>query len=335
MSHAQTVLAIAAGAAAIAFGVRAFEVVRSGRARDRLADMRVLRQFVSIPPVGGAWLRACLVALGVGSLTAAAVGTGDPEPAREEREDDTETVLVLDASNSMLARDLEPSRLEVQRDLARVLASRLPGRLAVVYFAGRGYVLSPLTTDLNAVRMFVDAVRPANVGLGGSSLAAGLTQALDLLAGGADDARKSVVLLSDGEETVERPTAEALERARDAGVVVHAIGVGTVEGGAIPLGRDAAVDPATTFERRRGESFLRGPDGEVVISSLESGTLRTIAAETGGLYLPAEPRSVARLIESVSDEGPADPATEDTTVGWLLLFGFGLLWGEAFLFRRG
>ena len=336
MTADQQVLAIALGAAVLTFALRAIGVRRSKRERDRLADVAVLRQFVRIPAARGGWVRAILTAAGVGLVAAVAAGAGSRAPEPEETVDEgTETVLVLDASNSMLAEDVEPSRLQVQRELARQLTVRLPGRIAVVYFAGRGYVLSPLTTDLSAVRMFVEAVRPASVGRGGSSLAAGLTQALDLLAGGDDEARKTIVLFSDGEETVEQSTSEALERARSAGVEVHVIGIGTLEGGPIPLSRDASVDPATTFERRRGESFLRGPDGEVVVTQLEAGTLEAIADATGGIYLPAAGESIARVVERVSETAAPSQDTGQGLIGIFLLLGFGLLWGEAFLFARG
>ena len=79
---------------------------------------------------------------------------------------------------------MEPSRLERQRQWAAELSIRLPGRLGVVYFAGRGYVLSPLTDDRDAVLMFVQALDPGLVGQGGTSLAEGLRQGLDVLAGG-------------------------------------------------------------------------------------------------------------------------------------------------------
>jgi Ca-activated chloride channel family protein len=336
MTADQQVLAIAFVAAALTFALRALSVRRAKRERDRLADVAILRQFVRIPSARWAWVRACLTAAGVGLLAGVAAGAGGKAPEPEEPDEEgAETVLVLDASNSMLAEDVEPSRLQVQRELARQLAVRLPGNIAVVYFAGRGYVLSPLTSDLSAVRMFVDAVRPASVGRGGSSLAAGLTQALDLLAGGVDEARKTIVLFSDGEETVEQSTGEAIERARDAGIEVHVIGIGTLEGGPIPLSRDASVDPATSFERRRGESFLRGPDGEVVVTQLEAATLESIAAATGGVYLPADGESIARVVERVSETAAPGEETGQGLIGIMLLLGFGLLWGEAFLFMRG
>jgi Ca-activated chloride channel family protein len=205
----------------------------------------------------------------------------------------------------------------------------------VVYFAGRAYVLSPLTTDLNAVRMFVEGVRPAAVGLGGSSLSSGLTQALDLLAGGEDDVRQAIVLFSDGEETVEQPLGDALTRARDAGVVIHAVGLGTAEGAPIPLTRDASLDPATALRRRRGTAYLEGPDGQVVITRLEAGTLRELAGSTGGRYVEGADGLSALERQLAEGSDAPIPASGDGALGFLLVLAFASLWGEGFLFPRG
>ena len=185
----------------------------------------------------------------------------------------------------MLAGDVDPSRLEVQRQLAAHLATRTEGRMGVVYFAGRAYVLSPLTTDMSAIEMLAEGVRPAAVGLGGSSLASGLTQAIDLLAGGEDGARKSIVVFSDGEETAGAPLGEAIGRARDAGIVIHAVGIGSELGGQIPLTREASLDPTMAARRRGGASVLQGPDGSPVITRLNAASLRQMSLGTGGRYV--------------------------------------------------
>ncbi|MGH7542031.1 MAG: vWA domain-containing protein, partial [Gemmatimonadota bacterium] len=303
------------------------------RERGRLADEGLLAQFVRLPGPGARWVRLGLLAAGAGALVlATAYGSLDTRRADPEG---AETVLVLDASNSMLVEDVEPSRLERERALAAELAGRIPGRVGVVYFAGRAYVLSPLTTDRNAVRMFVEGVRPAAVGRGGSSPAAGLIQAIDLLARGDERARKAIVLFSDGEATVEQPVEDALERARDAGVRVHVVGLGTAEGGPIPLTRDASLDPATALRRSGGPSLLEGPDGTVVVSRLEEGTLRRISRATNGRYVEGDADGLRRVASELGEADAALPASGSPVASALLLLAFVSLWGEAFLIPRG
>lgn len=335
-------LAMAAAAALLAVALRGVAIRRAARDRRRLGDPSLLARLGPLPGPGRRWLRAALLAIGSGGVAAAVATSGSAEVERAPT--GRETVLVLDASNSMLARDVEPRRLDRQRELARRLASRLPGEVGVVYFAGRGYVLTPLTTDRNAVVSFVEAVQPASVGRGGSDLAAGLEQALDLLAGGREGVAKAVVLFSDGEETAGRPLTAAVARAEAAGIPIHAVGIGTARGAPIPLTRDAAIDVAAAVRRpegaeagsRRGTEYLHGPDGEVVITRLEPEVLRDAASATGAVYVEGTAAGVDAVMARLSDGQPPEPETPAGGGLPLLLVGaFLLLWVEGFALRRG
>lgn len=337
MSGASVWLGVGVGTVALL--LRGWALRRGRRDRQDLIDDPLLRALVRMPRPGQGPLRAVLFAVGVGLLGAAAAGavTGRGTPRVVG---DTQTVLMLDASNSMLAEDVEPSRLERQRELARTLARRLGGSVGVVYFAGAGYVLSPLTTDRGAVLSYVEAVRPASVGRGGSSLAPGLSQALDVLAGGDAGASRSVVLFSDGEETRDEPLDDVIARAVAAGVRVHTVGLGTSEGGTIPLGHDAAVSDSARESAlvgagdTRAREYLRGPDGEVVVTRLEEESLRAIADTTGGVYVPGSPEGLAALLEILVVGDPPSGGSLPGGAGmFLLLSAFGLLWAEGFLFR--
>lgn len=330
------ILGIGIAVGALAFALRAVAVWRSRRDRERLAESSLLGWLVPPPPAGWPWLRAGLLAFGTGAVAAAAAGAAAGKPA-EEIPGGPETVLVLDASNSMLAEDVEPNRLRRQRAVALSLLGRLGGQVGIVYFAGGGYILSPLTTDLDAVLMFVEAVRPASVGRGGSALAAGLEEALDVLAGGEESAHRSIVLFSDGEETVGQPVEEAVRRATRDAVRVFAVGVGTRDGGRIPLGRDAALGPLPLPGGPPGRrAFLRDADGREVVTHLEEEALRRIAGSTGGAYFSATEEGMDRLAQRIQmADGGGPHAPLRGTPGLLLLVGFALLWTEGFLFRAG
>lgn len=333
-------LLVGTAAAAGVFLLRAIGLVRAHRGRRRLADTALLGRFGPVPRRGREWMAAGVLALGAGLVGAMAAGFGAREAVREKGAG-PETVLLLDASNSMLAEDIQPSRLERQRELAGRLAARLSGNVGVVYFAGRGYVLSPLTADASAVRMYVQSVRPASVGRGGTALGAGLSEALGVLGGGRGETNRAIVLFSDGEETVEQPLDAALERARRSGVPVHAVAIGTREGGRIPIGPETALD-AEPGQRRaldrtgpggtESDSYLRGPDGEVVTTHLEEETLRHIAQVTGGRYLSGEEPELDQLADELAG-GEAPEQSGGSPAIPLLLLAFALLWAEAFLPR--
>lgn len=312
--------------------LRGVAVWRARRERERLADQRVIRLLVGEPSPILTALRGVALALGIVALGFAVLGDNRDD---DERQDPAglETVLVLDASNSMLVDDLTPSRLAVQQDLARQFIAALPGRIGVVYFAGRGYVLSPLTTDRDAALMYAESVHPAVVGRGGSALASGLTQALQVLDGGEEDTRKAIVVLTDGESTEGEmeELLEATERAARGRVEIHAIGLGTPEGGRISAA--AAVGLAGRQAGPPG-SYLRGPDGEIVTTRLEDASLKAVARETGGSYEEADRDAVPRIVSRLSLAGSEDRPANAGAANIFLVLAFLALWAEGFVARR-
>ena len=195
----------------------------------------------------------------------------------EEQTAAADLVLALDVSKSMLARDVPPNRLERERVLARRVLRELPGdRIGMVAFAGRAYILSPMTVDHGALQLYLDALDPEIVSQGGSSLASAIRQATDLALGARESRRGAVLLVSDGEALEEEDAVrQSASRAARAGITIHTVGVGTLEGAPIPEeGSDGQV-----------ESYKRGPDGEIVVTLLHEELLRDVAATTGGRYV--------------------------------------------------
>ncbi len=321
----------AAGLAATAAGL--FSLVAAARSqhdREALADAGLLERLVPGSGLGRVWLSLALVATAAGMIAAAAISSwSGRSPASATG---PETVIVLDASNSMLARDADPDRITAQRRLATEAAARLPGRLGVVFFAGRAYVLSPLTGDRDATLMFVESVDPSAVGRGGTALAAGVSQALDVLVGGSASVRR-ILLFSDGESTFENDALDGvIDRASRAGVPVYTVGLGTTAGSAIPLPGPGPSSGARS-QARVGEMFMRDTDGEIVISRLAEDQLRNMARRTGGVYVPGTAEGVAALLPRLSGH----PGTEQASapVLFLVLVAFALLFCDAYVVRKG
>ncbi len=324
----------AVAAILIVLALRGVEMSRTRRDRRRLADHALLRKLVSPPGRTASGIRTFLLVGGSAALAAALAGSGARPPEREE-EDDRETVFVLDASNSMLVTDVADSRLALERRLATGLAARVGGRQGVVYFAGRGYVLSPLTKDASAILMYIEAVDPSVVGRGGSAVVSGLRQALSVLEGGAQSARKAIVLFSDGESTVDEPTEALLTRASRLGVPIHTVGIGTARGGPVPYqGDDLELAPRPSG-REPAPLHRRDAEGRIVVSHLEEVSLREIAAATGGLYVPGDRIGIERLAQLVAGDESEPVSGAGTGTNLLLLLAFALLWAEAFVWRRG
>jgi Ca-activated chloride channel homolog len=238
--------------------------------------------------------RMLLIPLAGAALAMAAAGPRWGLQSAEGRAVSLNVVVAADISRSMLAEDVQPNRLERARLFARRLLRELPGdRFGLVVFAGRAYVLSPLTVDYSALELYIHALDPNMVSQGGSSLAAALTQATDLVRGsetvGGD---RVVVLLSDGEALEDIEHVElAADRAARAGVKVVTVGFGTVEGARIP-----DVDPTTGTQ----VGWRRDEHGDIVVSRLDEAVLRTIASRTGGTYVRVDDAgSLARVVAAL------------------------------------
>jgi Ca-activated chloride channel homolog len=199
---------------------------------------------------------------------------GEEKVAVERR--GVDLIFCLDVSRSMLARDMEPTRLErAVRDIRAVLPSLEGGdRVGLVVFAGEARLWIPLTHDLPSFGGLLDEVDSDAVKTGGTDLAAALRKALSL----ADPSQASttvVVLLTDGEDLAGEGRQAAQELAA-ADVRVHAVGYGSALGSKI------------TMASGSGEQFLRDQQGNEVVSRMDPDSLRAMAAATGGEFVRAE-----------------------------------------------
>jgi Ca-activated chloride channel family protein len=192
-------------------------------------------------------------------------------------------VVALDASKSMLARDVQPSRISRAKLELSTLLDELKGdRVGIVAFAGEAFIQSPLTHDYSAAKMFLRAVEPEEMPQGGTNIADALRLAHRMLTStdrGAKD--RVVVLLSDGEDLMGGVDA-AVAELKEAGIKVLAVGIGSPEGEPIPL------------FNRRGDfvDYLKDASGRTVITRLDQAGLTSIAERTGGASY-YQPRGVA------------------------------------------
>ncbi|MEN8374103.1 MAG: VWA domain-containing protein [Gemmatimonadota bacterium] len=289
-------------AAAAVWGI----ATRRTRALQLLGDLPLVRRLL----VGTSREPTPLAALRLG-VAAAAIGmaASGPRWGLEEVEatgSSRTLVLAVDVSRSMLATDLDPDRLEAARLMLRRLLAALPGdRIGLVAFAGNGYVLSPPTVDHGALGLYVDALAPDIMSQGGSSLAAALREATALARGEEESVggRRAAVVLTDGEAHEDRDAVmEEANRAREAGVILHVVGVGTSQGARIPIRRAPNGRPIR---------YLRGPDGEIVVSRLDETLLSDVASVAGGSYVRlGDAGASAALVDALRSVAADEDARE-------------------------
>jgi len=196
--------------------------------------------------------------------------------------------IALDASLSMTARDERPSRLErMKQEVRRLRAMSHADRVALIAFAGRSYILTPLTSDDGAIELFLDNLDPNVVGQAGSSIARAMRQGTELLLASDGSADRALVLMSDGEafeppEDIEAAAAEAGKR----GVSIVTVGFGSTNGATIPI-----VDGSIVREKRDDQ-------GEIVITKYHPELLKRAADAAGGTFIPAEASDKATRVRA-------------------------------------
>lgn len=186
-----------------------------------------------------------------------------------------DVMVALDVSNSMLAEDLKPNRLEVAKRALSQLIEKMHGdRLGIVVFAGQAYTQLPITADRSAAKLFLGSLGPELVQRQGTAIGAAIEQAARSF--GTDAAKsKAIIVISDG-ESFEDDGEQAAKEAAEAGIVVNTIGMGSPEGTPIPIKLNGAM-----------VGFKKDRNGQTVLTKLDEASLSRIAAAGQGEYVHA------------------------------------------------
>jgi Ca-activated chloride channel family protein len=266
------------------------------------------------------------------AVAAALAVVGIAGPRWGSADVDTETralnlVIAIDISRSMLAEDAAPSRLaRAVRESRRLVQDVRGDRVALLAFAGRSYILTPLTLDDGAVSLQLDALDPEVASEGGTELAAVLRQGRELLTAASEGGARAMVIFTDGEAHDSVPAVlEAARGLRDAGATVIVVGSGGVRPARIPLrNEDGAL-----------VEFKKDASGADVFTQRRDEVLRAVADAAEGILVPGDFPDQAGAVWKTLATLDRDPArgrrTEDLVPrAWLFaLAAFAVLWVQA------
>ncbi|MFN2456837.1 MAG: VWA domain-containing protein [Chitinophagaceae bacterium] len=215
-------------------------------------------------------LRFFLILIAVALGCVALMNPRTPDETFNEVRKGIDVVIALDVSNSMLATDISPNRLQQAKTIIKHLVDQLPNdRLGLVLFAGSAYVQMPLTIDHNSAHMLVAAAHPGLISGQGTAIADALEKS-SLAFGEESERYKSIVLISDG-ETHDENAVGAAQKLAERGVMINTVGLGSAAGAAI-------IDPKTNSPKKDAS-------GNVIISRLNQQLLQQIASVTKGTYV--------------------------------------------------
>ncbi len=216
------------------------------------------------------WVRLVLFDL---AFLCFVIGLARPQMGAKLQEKETkgaEIMICLDVSNSMLAKDYSPNRLERAKLAISRITDKLQGdRIGLIIFAGTSFVQLPITNDYVSAKMFLGSISTESIPVQGTAIGdAVLTAARGFSA--QSEKSRAIIVITDGENHEDDPV-DAAKQAADLGIKVYTIGVGSLRGEPIPIDGD----------------LLKDKDGNIVVTHLDEGTLRRMAEVGGGAYVHA------------------------------------------------
>ena len=248
----------------------------------------ILEELMPEVSTGRVTLKFILFCAAVTLLILAAARPQFGSKLREEKTQGVEMMLAVDVSNSMLAEDFEPNRLErTKYAIGKLFEGLQQDRVGLVVFAGEPKVQLPITSDYRMARAFARRIDPSLVSVQGTAIGKALEQALLAFSGDTEQSHgRVIILITDGENHDDDAIAVA-ERAAQMGVKIFTIGIGTPEGAPIQIG---------------GE-FIKDEKGDMVVSKLNEEMLAQIADITGGAYVRSSKQSIGldEIVKSINE----------------------------------
>lgn len=296
------------------FGVQVVvNALRLNRIR-RFGDVALVNALMPSYASAKVWLRLSLYSVAFCFFVLALARPQRGVKLQEHQITGAEVIIALDVSNSMLAQDYSPNRLERAKLAIAQVSEKLQGdRVGLIVFAGDAYVQIPLTSDYISARMFLNSISTNSVPVQGTAIGSAIDLALRSFSEQSDKSR-AIIVITDGENHEDDPVAVA-QAAADMGVRVFTIGIGSKEGTFIPL---------------PDGGYITDEDGNNVMTRLDDATLQEIAAVGNGLYVQSSTREfglnpIIEEIQNMEDEVMTSVVYEEYEELYMYFLGVALL----------
>ena len=240
-------------------------------------------------------------------------------------------IFAIDVSKSMLAEDVAPNRLEKSKQIVSQIINQLGSdRIGIIAYSGSAFPVLPITTDYSIAKMFLQGMNPGIVSSQGTSIDQAINLATTFI-DKKDKTNKLLIILSDGEDHTDNAETEAAaEEAKKLGLKIITVGIGTENGGPIPLKQNGIV-----------EAFQRDQNNEVVTTKRNSEVLRAIGKQTKGGYVDGNStKAVLDYVKNALDNiqktefESTQMANFQSQFQWFLGFAFFLLLLDIFLLEK-
>lgn len=232
---------------------------------------------------------------------------------KEHKSKGAEIIIALDVSNSMLAKDYSPNRLERAKLAVSRLTDRLRNdRIGLVLFAGTSFIQIPITSDYVSTKMFLNNISTSSIPVQGTAIGDAINTSIRAFSAQSEKSR-AIIVITDGENHEDNPISAA-KQAASMGIKVYTIGVGTTEGQPISINGD----------------LLKDANGNIVVTKLDDRTLKEIAAAGNGAYIHAgnEEFGLNPIIDDIrklDDEEFRSVVFEEFDEQYMYFFGIALV----------
>ncbi len=217
------------------------------------------------------WIKSSMVIIAMGLLLISWANPQWGTRKQKVKAKSSDVIIALDISQSMLAEDISPSRMEQSKRFLKELIKKLRGeRIGLVYFAGSAYLQMPLTNDYGSAMDLITTANPSQAGTQGTAITDAIKLSTNIF-GKDSPTQKALIILSDGENH-ESEAITAAREARENGTFVFTLGVGTQEGAMVP------------FVNNGRKVFKKDKAGNPVKSALNVNLLQDIADAGGGNF---------------------------------------------------
>jgi Ca-activated chloride channel homolog len=244
------------------------------KAFAQFGDWNVIRQLVPETSTPKLMLKFVLLMIPVAFLVVTLAGPQTGSKIEKVHRKGIDLMIAIDVSNSMLAEDIKPNRLERSKQSISRLIDKLEGdRIGLIVFAGQAFTQLPITTDYGAAKLFLSTINTDLVPVQGTAIGDAIRIAVKSF--GESKNNKALIIITDGEDFQGNVLEEA-EKAVNAGISIYTIGMGLPEGAPIPVYKDNLMI-----------GYKKDGSGNPVISKLDETLLQQLATVGKGVYIRA------------------------------------------------
>lgn len=254
----------------------------------QMGDVALINSLIGDYSGSKPFFKFLLLMLAYSSLLIALANPQIGTKLEEVKRKGIELVIALDVSNSMMAEDIKPNRLDrAKQEISKLIDNLENDKIGLVVFAGKSFIQLPLTTDYSAAKLMLSTVNTDIISTQGTAIGAAIETAQTMYS---QDNTKSraLIIISDGENH-EDNAIDAASKSSEQNIIIHCVGMGTITGAPIPI-----------YQNNRISGFLKDNENNTVMTKLVPEVLQQVALASNGEFYSSDDMDLTQIIDRIS-----------------------------------